>query len=116
MSFESIEPKPPIAERRPQQRKRVLMSGIVTFSEAFSFDCTFRNLSATGALVTVGAIVPFPSVFYLITIRDGIAYQAEVVRNKGTNVALRFKKRISLSGDIDPSLNYLKRLWLTKAS
>jgi hypothetical protein len=47
--------KPPAAERRPKTRARVLLSGIITYGDgAFSFDCSFRNLSATGARLVVG--------------------------------------------------------------
>ena len=117
MSIESIDRKPPIAERRPQQRKRVLMSGIVIYSDgAYSFDCTFRNLSKTGALVAVGKNTPFPSEFYLIVIRDGTAYQAKVIRNNGSEVGVRFQKKLLLAEKIDPSLNYLKRLWIARTT
>jgi hypothetical protein len=108
--------KPPIAERRPQRRKRVLLSGIVTYADgAYSFDCTFRNLSKTGALVAVGKNTPFPSEFYLIGIRDCVAYEAKVVRNNGSEVGVRFANSFPLSTMADSSLNYLKRLWLAKS-
>jgi hypothetical protein len=109
--------KPPVAERRPKQRKRVLMAGIVTYADgAYSFDCTFRNLSETGALVAVGKNIPFPSQFYLIVLRDRVAYEARVVRNNGYEVGVRFQKQLSISDISDPSLNYLKRLWLAKVA
>lgn len=106
---------PPLAERRPNRRKRVLMSGIVTHSDgAYSFDCTFRNVSESGALVTIGTHVPFPSEFYLICVRGSIVYESKVVRSAGYEVAVHFKNTFSLSAIPDPSLNYLKRLWLAK--
>ena len=108
--------KPPIAERRPQQRRRVLMSGIVTYADgAYSFDCAFRSVSKAGALITIKKNTPFPSKFYLIGIRDGIAYESKVVRNSGSEVGVLFKKTLPLSTMTDNSLNYLKRLWLAKA-
>ena len=109
--------KLPLAERRPEQRKRVLMAGIVTYADGkFSFDCTFRNLSETGALVAVGKHAQFPSEFYLICMRDRIAYEAKVVRNNGSEVGVRFRKKLLFAEKIDPSLNYLKGLWIARTA
>src|ERR1700692_139593 len=55
---------PPPAERRPRSRKRVLLGGIITFADgAHSFDCTFRNLSESGARIVVAKNAQFPSEF-----------------------------------------------------
>lgn len=116
MRIQDDNSKPPIAERRPNRRKRVLMSGVVSHADgAYSFDCTFRNLSDSGALVAIGTHVPFPSEFYLISVRDGIVYELAVVHNTGREVGVRFKNSFALSAIPDRSLNYLKRLWLAKA-
>ena len=109
--------KPPVSERRPSPRSRVLLSGIVTYDDgAFSFDCAFRNLSATGARVVVGKTMQFPSHFFLINIRDRVAYDCKVVWNKGSEIGVVFKAKVPLSALTDPSLAYLKRLWLAKAA
>ncbi len=116
MGLGNSEPPPP-AERRPSARKRVLLAGIITFNNGVhSFDCTFRNLSETGALIAVGTNTHFPTVFYLINIRDRIAYEAKVVRNIGKEVGVTFQTVLPLSTITDSSLGYLKKLWLAKAT
>ena len=108
---------PPIAERRqPKLRKRVLLTGIVAYaSGAHSFHCTFRNLSETGARLTVGHNTQFPSDFYLINIRDRVAYDVKVIWNSGTEIGVTFKNTLPLASITDPALAFLKQLWLTKA-
>ena len=108
---------PPPAERRPKGRKRVLLTGIVTFAEGGrSFDCTFRNLSETGARIAMGKNAQFPSEFYLINVRDRCAYAAKLVWNNGTEVGVTFHKTLALADLSDPKLAYLKRLWMAKAA
>ena len=108
---------PPPAERRPSPRSRVLLSGIVVYGDgAYSFDCAFRNLSATGARLAMRNSVQFPSQFFLINIRDRAAYDCKLVWNKGGEVGVAFKATISLSSIADPALVYLKKLWLAKAA
>jgi hypothetical protein len=108
---------PPPAERRPKSRKRVLLTGIVAYGEgAFSFDCTLRNLSETGARIAIGKNMQFPSDFYLINVRDRVAYDAKLVWNNSTEVGVTFKKTMPLAGITDPKLSFLKRLWMAKAA
>ena len=105
------------AERRPKSRKQVLVGGIVAFDGGQrSFDCTIRDLSETGARVLAAKGAEFPPRFYLINIRDRVAYDARPVRSDGSEAGIIFKKTIALSGLSDPSLGFLKRLWLSKAT
>ncbi|MBC8038858.1 MAG: PilZ domain-containing protein [Rhizobiales bacterium] len=108
---------PPPAERRPKPRSRVLLSGLVVYGDgAYSFDCSFRNLSEAGARVVMGKNQHFPSQFFLINIRDRVAYDCRIVWNKGSEVGVAFKATVALSSVTDPALAYLKRLWLAKAA
>jgi hypothetical protein len=109
--------QPPPAERRPTRRKRVLLAAMVTYADgARSFDCTIRNVSETGAQILMGKNAQFPSEFYLINIRDRVAYDAKVMWNNGIEVGVQFKKTYPLSDITDPSMSFLKRLWLSKAA
>lgn len=109
--------EPPPAERRPKPRARVLLAGIIAYGNgAYSFDCSFRNLSQTGARLTVGKNTLFPSEFFLINIRDRVAYDCKLVWNKGEEVGVTFKAVVALSAITDPDLAYLKKLWLAKAA
>jgi hypothetical protein len=108
---------PPLAERRPKPRKRVLLTGIVAYGEgAFSFDCTIRNLSETGARIALGTSMQLPVEFYLINVRDRIAYDARAAWNKGGEVGVIFEKALPLADIADPKLAFLKRLWMAKAA
>ena len=103
-------------ERRPSQRRRFLLGGIVTFADgAVSFDCIIRNQSEGGAKLSHDKDVQFPPRFYLINIRDRMVYEAELVWSKESESGINYKKRMSLSDIVDPELGYLARLWLAKA-
>ena len=112
---EDIEEKP--AERRPKTRKRVLMAGIVVSSDGrSSIDCTIRDLSETGARIVAAKGARLPSNFYLINIRDRVAYEASLVRNDAPEAGIAFKATLPLSTLTDPAKAFLKQLWLSKAT
>jgi len=104
-------------ERRPKNRKSVLLTGVIALAGGErSFDCTFRDLSATGARLAVGKSAQLPPDFYLINIRDRCVYQAKLVRTDGTEVGVTFQKTMPLADLSDPKLAFLKRLWMAKAA
>ena len=105
------------ADRRPSPRKPVLLTGIVAFdSGQRSFDCTIRDLSQSGARIVAAPGVRLPDAFYLINIRDRIAYRAELVRSDASGAGVSFKQTLPLSQLSDSALTFLKRLWLSKAT
>ena len=107
---------PPIAERRPKSRRRVLLTGIIAYDDgAHSFHCTIRNLSDSGARLAVGGSTLLPPDFYVINIRDRVAYDAKLVWNKSSEIGVTFKAVIPLASITDSQLAFLKRLWLSKA-
>ena len=104
-------------ERRPKTRKRVLLTGIIALVDGGRhFDCTIRDLSETGARVVPAKGAQLPLEFYLINIRDRVAYDAKLVRSDGAEAGIVFKKTFPLSQLNDPALGFLKRLWLSKAT
>ena len=108
---------PSTAERRPKSRKRVLLTAIAASADgARSLNCTICDVSETGAQIVIGKNPQFPPDFYLINIRDRVAYDATVVWNNGSEAGVEFKKTLPLSDIADPSLRFLKRLWLSKAA
>jgi hypothetical protein len=72
-------------------------------------------LSDTGARIAVTQDLQLPKRFYLINIRDGLAYDARVVWNKGTEIGARFASSLSLSANTDLAFSRLRKLWLAKA-
>jgi hypothetical protein len=105
------------SDRRPANRKQVLLTGIVAYDAGQrSFDCTIRDLSQSGARIAAAKGAQFPPEFYLINIRDRVAYEAKVARSDGLEAGVVFKKVLPLSGLSDPNLGYLKRMWMSKAT
>jgi hypothetical protein len=104
-------------ERRPKNRKSVLLTGVIALAGGErTFDCTFRDLSATGARIAVGKNAQLPPEFYLINIRDRCVYEAKLVRMDGTEAGVTFQKTLPLADLSDPKLAFLKRLWMAKAA
>lgn len=106
-----------LIDRKPSPRPRVLLRGLIVYGEgSFTCDCVFRNLTANGARIQVDQLFQISPRFYLINIRDGVAYDARVVWNKGLQIGVKFDAVISLSIDNDAVLRRLKKLWLAKAA
>ena len=109
--------KPSADDRRPKDRRSILVSGIVAYQDgACHFDCAFRDLSDTGARIVVSKNSQCPEEFFLINLRDRIAYDSKLVWNDGKELGVTFKKKMPLSAITDPKLAYLKRLWMAKAT
>lgn len=107
---------PPMAERRPKARQRVLLTGIIAYDEGVhSLHCTIRNLSENGARLAITGRTLLPAHFYLINIRDRVAYDAKLVWSKSGEIGVTFNSATPLASITDPRLAFLKRLWLTKA-
>ena len=105
------------AERRPKTRKQVLLTGIIAaLGGDSSLDCTIRDLSETGAKIVAAKGAQLPPHFYLINIRDRIAYEARLVRSDASEAGVLFQKTLPLSGLTDPALGFLKRMWMSKAT
>jgi hypothetical protein len=102
---------PPLAERRPKPRKRVLFGGRISyFDGAHHFNCSIRDLSDTGARITLQPGQPIPSNVYLIDTRNRIVHESKVVWNSGREAGLTFVKSFAVSTIDDPQLLYLKHL------
>jgi len=105
------------AERRPKTRKQVLLTGIIASPGGdSSVDCTIRDLSETGAKIVAAKGAQLPSHFYLINVRDRVAYEAQLVRSDALAAGVVFKKTLPLSSLTDPALGFLKRMWMSKAT
>jgi hypothetical protein len=117
MSPISASDLPPSADRRPARRRRTLLGGRVTYDDgAHVFDCTIRDLSDSGARITVPGQQPIAPRVFLINIRDRVVYEARVVWNRSGQAGLAFEKTLLLADLADKRLDYLKHLWLERAS
>lgn len=104
------------AERR-KARKPVLLTGIIASAGGdSSLDCTIRDLSETGARIVPAKGAQCPDEFYLINVRDRVAYKAKLVRSEGLEAGIVFQKTLPLAAVTDPALGFLKKMWLSKAT
>jgi hypothetical protein len=97
-------------DRRSGRRGRVLLGGKVVYGEGFSTDCTIRDLTETGARLTLpehGA----PKDFYLIVVRDGIAYRSRTLWTKGREAGVAFETSYDLAGDVPAAIRPTRHLW-----
>ena len=111
---------PPLAEKRPVKRKRVLMGGVIVFDEGRgTFKCTIQDITPnefpTGARIKAGDIPMMPKDVYLINITERTAHPAHVVWVTRTGAGLSLSAAIPLDSTADPKLNYLKKLLATHA-
>lgn len=105
------------SERRPASRRRVLLPGLIVYAQgAYTCDCKFRSLSASGARIVVSELLQFPDRFHVINVRDGVAYNARLVWNKGLEIGIKIESVLPLTGKDDFLLGRLKKLWLAKAA
>jgi hypothetical protein len=102
---------PPIAERRPKPRKRVLYGGRVVYQDgAHHFDCTIRDISETGARIALKPGQPIASKVYLIDTRSRIVHESRVAWNNGREAGLQFLNTFAVSSIDNKDLLYLRRL------
>jgi hypothetical protein len=103
--------RPPMAERRPFVRKRVLLGGVAVYPiRRDGANCQIRDLTASGARITVLHAANLPDQLHLIVVREQLAYEARVIWRKGEEAGLSFIKAIDLRASTDPSLMHLVRI------
>ena len=113
--IEKQEPKSGSSDRRPSSRRRVLFPGLIVYGNgAFTCDCAVRSLSATGARISVTGQHQFAGRIYVINVRDGSAYDAQVVWTRGADIGIKFDTVIPLSTTTELCFSRLKKLWLAK--
>jgi PilZ domain len=103
---------PPKSERRPKARRRVLLGGYIVHSEGtHSFKTTIRNISDTGARVTVPRGELLPPTLYLIDVRAQAGHEATLMWVKGGEAGLAFKTSFDMNALNNPGLAFLKHFW-----
>ena len=109
-------PKSQRSDQRSTSRRRVFLPGLMGYGNgAYTCDCIIRNLSDTGTRIVMTQHLEIPERFYLINIRDGVAYDAQLVWRNGADVGIRFDSSVSLAANTDLVFRRLKELWLAKA-
>ena len=78
-----------MTDLRVATRKRVLKSGTIEFGGGV-IDCAVRNLSETGAALSVESPVGIPSDFVLIVDSGQVKRPCRVVWRKGNRIGITF--------------------------
>jgi len=101
------------ANRRGGERRRVLLGGkIVQQGGAFSTDCAIRDLSETGARLRLPAPAPVGGDFYLIEMRSGRIFHAEVKWRENQDLGVLFRHPDPVDDPDSKERRMLHRLWL----
>lgn len=78
-------------DNRAAPRRRTLKGGKIVVNDGFStFSCTVRNLSETGALLTVSSVLGIPDTFQL-WLEDDRKLDCVVVRRTAESLGVRFQ-------------------------
>ncbi|MBI5128064.1 MAG: PilZ domain-containing protein [Rhodopseudomonas palustris] len=79
-----------MTERRGAPRHRVFKRGTIAFGGA-GFDCTVRNMSATGARIDVDGLVSVPEDFLLVIETDKVTHRCRPVWSAAQRIGVAFK-------------------------
>src|SRR3954469_4403291 len=89
----------PAANRRPERRASTLLSGVVsTLDGSVEYDCTIRDLSESGARIAAPKRAALPDEFYLMHVKDRIAYHVKVAWRSEGDIGVQFVSVIPLAG------------------
>jgi hypothetical protein len=104
---------PSLSDKRAGVRRRVLFSGrLVHSKQEMSMACAIQDLSTTGARVKLAGFDALGDPLYLIDMRNGLAYRAQLRWREGDRAGLAFLSYHDLAKP-DPALPpILRRLWL----
>jgi hypothetical protein len=98
------------AEKRAKPRRRVAKAAKMTWGDfIFVRDCALRDVSPTGARVTVKAAHEVPDEFHLIFTTDRTMRRALVVWRRGEEIGVEFEGEVrQLMQDPDPRLRQFR--------
>jgi hypothetical protein len=106
------EPVQRAVERRRNPRQRALLSAKLASDDAAqTLDCVIRNISPTGALIETTSPNMVPRELHLVQIRDGTAWDAEVIWRRGNLIGLALKDRHDLKTTTAKQLRALRAIW-----
>jgi hypothetical protein len=110
---DSAPPPPPrVVNQRRAMRKRTLLGGKVIFGDDNRMrDCTIRDISETGAKITMAKGECIPTRVFLMDRRTARVYEARVTWIKAPDFGLGFDNVYGLDGELPPELEFLNRIW-----
>lgn len=99
-------------ERRRAGRQRALLAGKLANEDATrTLDCIIRNISADGAMIETATPLMIPSQLHLVQIKEGVAWDAEVIWRRGNRIGLSLGDRHDLRETTQAQLRSLRAIW-----
>jgi hypothetical protein len=81
-----------IEKRKNTSRSRVLKGGVISFRHfGATIDCTVRNLSKSGACLSVASPVGIPTEFDLVLDRDKVPRHCRLVWRRADRIGVEFQ-------------------------
>ncbi len=78
-------------EKRKDPRRRVLKEGKIVFADGMRvFDCTIRDLSASGARLLIANTTGLPDTFQLYERSSGLLYPASIAWRQPNSIGVQF--------------------------
>jgi len=104
-------------ERRALVRQRTFLRGRICYGpkHVMSVDCGIRNLTTRGAMLKAPPDQALPSEFTLLSIVDGVAYDARLSWRRGEMLGVRLEGRHDLRGAVADDLKPLRAVWAALA-
>ena len=97
---------------RGAPRRRTLTGGKIVYGDgAYTYDCTIREISTSGARIGIAGGIVIPRAFFLIDQKRGTAFEAVLVWRNGTQAGLKFRAAHDLVHLADPQLRFLRDLY-----
>jgi hypothetical protein len=79
-----------MAERRKEQRQRLLKAGTIAFNRAAGITCTIRNMSVSGACLGVASPLGIPDDFTLVIDSDHVQRACHVKWRREKQIGVAF--------------------------
>ena len=99
-------------ERRREPRRRVLLTGKLVYPHNnFSADCTIRDLSPSGARLSVRP-EDLSGDPFLIVVKEAVVHGSLTAWRIGAQAGLFFVESVGLAGQTPPHLQDIQRIWM----
>lgn len=106
-------PPDPYSGRRKWPRKTALLNAIVIGADGKdASDCTIRDISAGGALISSSKSLQTGARVFLLNIDFETAYSAAVVWSKPDSCGLSFERKYAMDASLPQDLKFLWRIFL----
>ncbi len=98
--------------RRQAPRRRSFLRGKIVYDDGgHSVDCTIRDVSATGARVSLPDGQGVPKQFFLLDMKNRVAHEVEVRWRAGAEIGVQSLRSFSLDTELPREFRFLQRLW-----